>query len=206
MYVGDLRRRLEMRHPRLCTLLHLTISVLLYADDAALPADSAEDLGVSMAIFEEFCNDMHLYIATGKTWLTVFCNTSDTGVVYSNGNVYVDGVKIDIRVYGDPIKAVDEFKYLGVMLCARGGSRGHIGCRLDAFRRATGMLIAGLARIPSYPYSLLLYLWQTLAIPVALYGFEVFSWTSRDLEPIAAHQRCTLRRLLQVGGRAPNDV
>ena len=62
IYIGDLRQRLEQQHPRLCQLMHITIAVLLYADDAALPADTAEDLALSASIFEQFCNDMHLYV------------------------------------------------------------------------------------------------------------------------------------------------
>jgi hypothetical protein len=64
IYISDLRRRLGEGHPRLCKLLHITIAILLYADDAALPADSVDDLLLSMEIFEQFCNDMHLFIAT----------------------------------------------------------------------------------------------------------------------------------------------
>ena len=44
MYIGDLRRCLEEEHPNICRLLGVIIAALLYADDAALPADSAEDL------------------------------------------------------------------------------------------------------------------------------------------------------------------
>ena len=40
LYVRDLRRRLQD--------VHITIAVLLYADDAALPADSFEDLRLSV--------------------------------------------------------------------------------------------------------------------------------------------------------------
>ena len=52
VFIDDLRARLEMDHPNLCVLLGLTLAVLLYADDAALPADSATDLQKSLDIFE----------------------------------------------------------------------------------------------------------------------------------------------------------
>lgn len=54
IYISDLRRRHEEMHPNLCKLLHITIAVLLYADDAALPADSLDDLSLSVRIFEDF--------------------------------------------------------------------------------------------------------------------------------------------------------
>lgn len=62
-------------------------------NDAALPADSLEDLILSMKIFEEFCNDMHLYIAITKTFLTIFHHETDAGVVYDDNSVWLDGTK-----------------------------------------------------------------------------------------------------------------
>ena len=38
IYISELRQRLEQQHPNLCKLLHITFSVLLFADDAALVA------------------------------------------------------------------------------------------------------------------------------------------------------------------------
>eukprot|EP00973_Karenia_brevis_P078866 10945429-Karenia_brevis.AAC.1 len=63
MYIGGLRQKLEELHPRLCRLANLVIAVLLYADDAALPADNAEDLQLSTSIFEDFCNEHELFVA-----------------------------------------------------------------------------------------------------------------------------------------------
>eukprot|EP00973_Karenia_brevis_P058289 8114875-Karenia_brevis.AAC.1 len=41
-YMGNLRSRLEAQNHDLCKLADVIICVILYADDAALPADSAE--------------------------------------------------------------------------------------------------------------------------------------------------------------------
>ena len=81
MYVAGLRQRLADEHPRLCRLLHLTIAVLMYADDAALPTDSEEDMRLSAQIFERVCNDHRLFISVPKTMLTVFHHEDDTDVV-----------------------------------------------------------------------------------------------------------------------------
>ena len=62
MYIAGLRARLEGEHPRLCTMLGCIIAVLLYADDAAIPADSVEDLQLAAAIAERFFNDSQLYV------------------------------------------------------------------------------------------------------------------------------------------------
>ena len=98
VYIDGLRNRLEIQHQRLCKLLNITIAVILYADDAALPADSPEDLEASAKIFEEFCNDMRLYISVGKTYLMVFHNSDDDQVKYQYGTVWVDGRQISIKI------------------------------------------------------------------------------------------------------------
>ena len=53
MYINDLRQHLETMHPQLCRLMGVIVAVILYADDAALPADSIEDLMLSAAVFED---------------------------------------------------------------------------------------------------------------------------------------------------------
>eukprot|EP00973_Karenia_brevis_P069969 9727813-Karenia_brevis.AAC.1 len=58
-FIASLREELEAQRTGLCKLLTFTISVLLYADDAAILADSAEDLVISARILEEFCNSHH---------------------------------------------------------------------------------------------------------------------------------------------------
>ena len=65
-FIDPLRARLEGEHPRLCRLYDVTIAVLMYADDAALPADSVEDLILTARIVEDFCNDNRLFIAVPK--------------------------------------------------------------------------------------------------------------------------------------------
>ena len=52
-------------------MLGVTIALVLYADDAAIPADSAEDLRLAIEIFESFCNNHHLFISVPKTVLTI---------------------------------------------------------------------------------------------------------------------------------------
>ena len=173
MYIGELRTRLETLHPSLCKLLHITIVILLYADDAALPADSLEDLQLSLNIFVDFCNEMHLYVATAKTFLVVFHNDDDEGVVYNNGHVYVDGQMAKLMVYGDQIKATDSFKYLGMMLHASGTLDCHADSRISAFTRATNFVLIGLSKIPGFSHAFLKSLWRSLIEPVGLYGMEL---------------------------------
>jgi hypothetical protein len=194
MYIAPLRQRLIDQHPRLCKMLGIIIAAVLYADDAALPADNLEDLQLAVDIFEEFCNDYQLFIAVGKTFLTVFHDESDTGVHYEGKSVWVDGSKATVRVYGEEIAAAQSFKYLGVTIDCHGSNKAHLKARLQAFSRAVGLLLAGLARLPSYTHSFVLYLWTTLVAPVLSYGMEQFAWNDDDLSPNDQSAECLLQK------------
>ena len=204
MYVSDLRSFLEGSHPHLCRLLGVVIAIILYADDAALPADSVEDLQMLAQLFESFCNDNRLYISTPKSFVTVFHPPNDTGVCYSDGQVSVDGHRVEIKIYGQLISAADTFKYLGVVLDSCGSHHAHVEARVSAFQRSAHLLLAGLSRIPSFPHSFASYLWMSLVKPVGNYGMELFVWPEPFVQRFRAQERKFWRKLLQVGGRSPN--
>ena len=79
--------------------MHVSIANLLYADDAAIPADSPEDLVAFAAAVGCFCNDMHLFISTAKNFISAFQHDSDPGVVYDGESVWVDGSKIEMYIW-----------------------------------------------------------------------------------------------------------
>jgi hypothetical protein len=203
MYIGELRRRLEEQRPRLCMLAHIAVAVLLYADDAAIPADSAEDLAIAASIVEGFCNDMHLFISTGKSFITVFHSEQDDGVTYYDEACWVDGQQIIVSIYDEVIKACASFKYLGVTLDEHGSPKAHLDNRLGAVQRAGNALISGLRRVPSYSHSFLQYLWSSLVVPVGCYGVELFEWRDTDMKSHVKAQTALWRRLLKLSGRSP---
>ena len=205
MYVGDLRQ-LEELHPRLCRLMGVVVALLLYADDAAIPADSPEDLQLAASIFEDFCNSHRLFIATAKTFVTVFHPAEDNGVVYEDGGVTVDGAHVQIKVYGAVIRATPTFKYLGVVMNSTCTHEAHFAARCTAFERAAGLLVAGLARLPSASHSFMKYLWTALVFPVACYGMELQVIPTALTDSFQNRERKWWRRLLKVGGRSPNNA
>ena len=206
IYIGALRKRLEEEHPHRCQLLHVSIAILLYADDAAIPADSPDDLAALAASVERFCNEMHLFISTAKTYITVFHHEGDDSVAYEGDSVYVDGSKVELFIYTDVIKAASTFKYLGVELDEYGSPHAHLDRRLTALLGAGHSLLRGFKRIPTYTHSLVQYLWQSLVQPVGCYGTEVYGWKECDVSAHQAEQIRLWKRLLNLGSRAPNDA
>ena len=124
MYINGLKAALESQHPRLCRIAGITIALLLYADDAAIPAETPEDLQLAAEILEQFCNNNRLYVSVPKSFVTVFHAESDDGVRYDDdGQVRIDGEPVRITIYGVELKAAKEFKYLGVYINEFGRSR-----------------------------------------------------------------------------------
>ena len=204
IYVSDLREFLEGLHPRLCQLMGVVVPLVLYADDAALPADSAEDLQLMASLFEQFCNENRLFISTPKSFVTVFHASEDAAVVYTGDSVTVGGEPVLIKIYGQTISAAATFKYLGVYLDSCGSSAAHAGAKTVAFDRAAHLLHTGLSRIPSFPHSFLTYLWASLVKPVGNYGMELFPHSQSSIDAFRVRERKHWRLLLKVGGRSPN--
>eukprot|EP00973_Karenia_brevis_P010366 1406155-Karenia_brevis.AAC.1 len=136
----------------------------------------------------------------------VFCPDGDPGVCYQGEEVVVDGNLVDIKIYGMRIRAQSSFKYLGVTLQASGPTHLHMHTKVEAFERATNMFFSGLRRLASFSHDFQMYLWQTLVVPVGLYGAELHSDGELGAQQVLVQERTAWRRLLQVGGRAPNHV
>jgi len=161
-------------------------------------------LQLAASLFETFCNDHRLFISTPKSFVTVFHDADDTGMVYHNDSVWVDGARVQIQVYGATLNAAPSFKYLGVVLNSTCSHVAHLEARQLSFDRAAALLIAGLSRIPSFPHRLVTYLWTALVAPVAGYGMDVFDLPQTAVDAFQGKERKWWRKLLQVGGRAPN--
>ena len=77
--------------------------------------------------------------------------------------------------------------------------------RAKALQFSVGMLFAGLARIPACSFSFVAILLKALALPVALYVVELFTWADQGTTEITAYRGRSWRKLLGMGGRAPKD-
>ena len=166
-------------------------AVLLYADDAALPADSAEDLQLAARIVEEFFNNRQLFTSTPKTFITVFHSTTDAGVTYNGSEVLVDGAPVHVHIYNELIKATPNFKYLGVHFNESGNNSTHMHERSNVVHisRASSSLLSSLRHIPSYPFEIILFLWRTLVVPVVCYGFEAYARSEVDVLSFQKHEQ-----------------
>ena len=140
-------------------MLDVTVALLLFADDAATPVDSAQDMQLAASISEKFCNESHLFISVPKTFLTIFHPADDHGVTYDSTKCVRDeGPLVQIRIYDLVVAASSFSKYLGVHLKETLTPQNRFNSLLTAYKRAMYSLQIGLNRIPSYSHDLFLYL------------------------------------------------
>ena len=95
---------------------------------------------------------------------------------------------------------------MGVVLDSTGSSAAHFAARMSAFERSAHLLMAGVARIPSFTQGCLTYLWASLVVPVVGYGMDIYVPLSQNVHSFQSIERKWWRRLLHVGGRAPNET
>lgn len=203
MYISGLQDKIERESPNVCVLMGVAIAIILYADDAAIPANSLEDLQNACRVLEAICNEHQLSIATAKTFLTVFHHEDDRGVVYETGTVTVDRVLAVILIYAEQISAAQCFKYLVVVISSTGTHQEHTANRLTAFRRAIGKFKTSIRCIPDGSFAFVKFVWKMLVFPVPAYGMEVYVWDELDCKEFQQMHMCAWRSLLQIGGRTP---
>ena len=99
-----------------------------------------------------------------------------------------------VDVYGEALKAVAEFKYLGTLVTADGWSTKEINRRLGI----AGSIMASLNKLwadPSIPTKLKCQLYKALVMTIVLYNGECWLLKKQDLKKLEGfHFRC-LRRI-----------
>ncbi|MFA0954709.1 RNA-directed DNA polymerase, partial [Klebsiella pneumoniae] len=135
------------------------LSVLLYADDALLLAESEVELQDLLNSLNESVSSMHLRINASKTKVLVVCG--------ENGDA------MDVTLGGERVERVSEFVYLGRMFDESGSLGGEIGRRVQAGRRVVGSM-AGLAKSEVLSTQAKLAVYNSVLVPTVLYGSE--SW------------------------------
>jgi hypothetical protein len=109
--------------PKLC-LGKINFSVLLFADDTALVADSARELQMLLDLIEEYLQMKKLQLNVMKTKVVVFSKRNE-----KIDNIFVFG--------GQQLEVVEKIKYLGYIFQSNGGWSSHIKEVLNRGRAAT---------------------------------------------------------------------
>ena len=137
------------------------LSLLLYADDIVVLAESQEDLQKMMNAVHAFCKRWRLQVNMSKTKVMAF---GSKGVA-----------NLDVRWGEEKIEEVEEYKYLGMWIEKRGSWKKEKELKLRKARRATALAWNMATRGGDMSVRGATSMWTALIRPHLEYGAEVIN-------------------------------
>jgi len=196
-YLNEYYNGLEYIHKLLCdhNLVQNSnelqkILLLLYADDTIVLAESAEELQKAMNGMYQYCTNWKLDININKTKI----------VVFSRGKIR----NLPLITFGDtPLEVVFEYVYLGITFNYNGTFIKAIGKLYKSASKAMFSVIKKSRRL-HLDFDTQLHLFDSMVVPIMLYGSEV--WGYSDLKLLGKLQIKFCKIILNVKKSTPNNM
>ena len=161
---------------------------MLFADDIILCAETSKEVGEDLNRWVQRLEDNGLRVSRKKTEY-LHANFSGTPMVQ------------EVKIAGESIKKVEEFKYLGEVISAEGSLKGEVEKRVKAgwlkWRQMSGVLCD--RKIPAWLKGKV---YTTVVRPVLIYGAE--TWAIRRKEENAI-MTTEMRMLRWMVGKTKKD-
>uniref|UniRef100_A0A8C6LDH0 Reverse transcriptase domain-containing protein n=1 Tax=Nothobranchius furzeri TaxID=105023 RepID=A0A8C6LDH0_NOTFU len=156
------------------------ISSLLFADDVVLLASSSSDLQLLLGRFAAECEAAGMRISTSK---------SETMVLDRKR------VACHLRVGGEVLPQVEEFKYLGVLFTSEGRRDREIDRRIGSASAVMRTLSRSVVGKRELSQKARLSIYRSIYVPILTYGHELWVMTERTRSRIQAAEMSFLRRV-----------
>ena len=165
------------------------VSMLLYADDIVLMANSARDLQAMMDCLGRWCSNWGLHVNPKKTKVMHFM---PKGRQRSNFN---------FKIGEDPIEITDKYKYLGLWFSEKLDLKIMAEQVALSAHRALGVVISKTKEMSGMPFDCFTKLYNSLVQSILDYGSCV--WGVREFDCINAVQNRAMRFFLGVQKKTP---
>ena len=166
------------------------IVLLLYADDTVIFAETAHDLQKALNAMQRYCDMWNLKINASKTKI----------VIFSKGKLRN---KQDFMLINNHLEVVDDFDYLGVRYNFNGKFAKNKKRLIDQARKAMFSLMKKSRKL-SLPIDIQLHLFESMIVPILLYGSEV--WGCENVDIINQFQLKFCKMLLRLKQSTPDIV
>ena len=140
------------------------ISILLFADDIILLAESEEDLQKMLDCTNEWCKKWKMFVNKDKTKIVHFRNKRKPQTMYK---FLFDESELEI---------VSQYKYLGIILTEHLDFNGTADVLAGGAGRALGAIISKFKYFRNIGHSTFTKLFDTSVIPIIEYGAEVWGY------------------------------
>ncbi len=153
------------------------LNSILFADDTVFIAENESDLQNLVGVFNSVCKRRQLKVNVNKSKVMV-CEQSRTDVVdfvcpYRLGTEFEKEGKIILN--GEEMEEVNEFKYLGSVMCKHGGTEGETRERALQERKVLGSL-GRIMNGRSVSIEVKRVLRSTVIVPTLTYASETWAW------------------------------
>ena len=179
IFVNDLKEELANRGFGVKVGEYGLLSLLLYADDIILIADSAEELREMLQVVSEFAYKWRFELSNEKSEVVIFNARKQTEDEYK-GEVF--------KMSGEKLRIVNEYKYLGCEFQNNGTwklmSRRYKG---KACKGTADLWWAGIHH-GDFSVKTSRRIWETLVKPSVTYGGEIFELSNTDLQILESEQ------------------
>ena len=168
--------------------IFIKLFAILYADDTIILADSAQNMQKALDIFQSYCKTWKLQVNTAKTKIMIFSKRK----LRQHFEFQLDGQIIEI---------VDLFSYLGLIFKSNGSFS---DAKKNLVNQAQKSLysIYKIKRNQAVPIDLQLKLFDSMVVPILLYGCEV--WGYENIKIIEQVHLGFCKRILKVRQTTPN--
>ena len=170
------------------TVLYLKLLILLYADDTIILAESSQELQAALNGLNHYCKIWKLKVNASKTKVVIFANRQPKIVPTFNLG------ELNIEV-------VTGYTYLGVFMKSNGNlSESIVKLKNQATRAMYSLLQRG--RKLGLSIDIKLQLFDSLIVPICLYGCEV--WGFKNIELIEKLHLQYCKSILHVNKSTPS--
>ena len=155
------------------------LSQLLFADDTALVADSAEQLQCLVREFGRVCERRMLRVNVDKS--KVMCV-----------GVNVDPSLFNIMLNGERMEVVNSFKYLGSCFSSDGGVKEDVSMRIGEGRKTFGAM-KSMWSCRSVSLNVKKELYERIVVPTVMYGSETWGMRREERNKLDVSEMQCLR-------------
>ena len=170
----------------------IKLSILLFADDIALIADSPEALQTMLNTLSEWCKKWRLSI-----------NVEKTKVVHFRPHSVVK-IDFNFECLDSTIQVIEQYKYMGLMLNEYIDKGAIAKSVAKSANRALGLLIAKHKAFGGMPHNVFSKLYDSLVVPVIEYAAAV--WGNNDFSCINSVQNRACHFFMGVSKFTPNSA
>ena len=167
-----------------------SVSILMYADDVALIAETEKDLQAMLNVLHKWCQTWDVMVNTDKSQVVHFRkkNTPQTMVEFKLSNKSLD--------------KVNKYKYLGLVLDFSLDYNVTASVVAKSASRALGLLISKAKSMGGLSYNCFSKLYESCVIPIIRYGASI--WGHKEYSCINSVHNRMCRYFLGVGKFTPN--